>query len=204
MFSQIPSTLLELLLFLLPGFIAAAIFYSLISHSKPNSFERTILALIFTFIVQSIMPIVQAMVPSIAPTQQDTYGSLAWLAALFAIVLGIFAAICINHDWPHRLFRILKITKENTYSSEWYSAFSQHERSYVVLHLYDGRRVYGWPTEWPSRPAEGHFHLEEAEWIEESKMNTNSKYRESVISLLVPVIDVQIVEFVPISEQSQN
>lgn len=201
MFPQIPSTLLELLLFLLPGFIAAAIFYSLISHSKPNSFERIILALIFTFIVQSIMPIVLTMVPSIAPTQQDTYGSLAWLAALLAIVLGLFAALCINHDWPHRLFRKLNITKENTYSSEWYSAFSQHERSYVVLHLYDGRRVYGWPTEWPSRPAEGHFHLEEAEWIEKS---TNSKDRKSVKSLLVPVIDVQIVEFVPISEQSQN
>ncbi len=150
------------------------------------------------------MPIVQALVPSIAPTQQDTYGKLAWLAALFAIVLGIFAALCINHDWPHKLLRKLRITKENTYSSEWYSAFSQHERSYVVLHLYDGRRVYGWPTEWPSRPAEGHFHLEEAEWMEESKMNTNSKDRESVKSLLVPVIDVQIVEFVPISEQSQN
>ncbi len=166
MIPQIPSNLIELLLFLLPGFIAATIFYSLTSHSKPDSFARIILALIFTFIVQLM---VQAFVPSKAPTQQDTYGSLPW-SALFAIGLGLFAALCINHDLPHRIFRKLKFTKENTYPSEWYSAFSQHQNSYVVLHLYDGRRVYGWPTEWPSRPAEGHFHLEEAEWIEESKM----------------------------------
>lgn len=201
MIPQVPATLLELLLFLLPGFIAAAIFYSLTSHSKPDAFERIVLALIFTFIVQSIMPIVQAMAPSIAPTQQEIHGNLAWLT-LFAIVLGVIAALCINHDLPHRIFRKLNFTKENTYPSEWYSAFSQHDRSYVVLHLYDGRRVYGWPTEWPSRPAEGHFHLEEAEWIEESKMNTNSRDKESLKSLLVPVIDVQIVEFIPISEQS--
>ncbi|MXW47788.1 MAG: hypothetical protein F4Z97_03945 [Gammaproteobacteria bacterium] len=190
-------------MFLLPGFIAAAIFYSLISHSRPSSFERIIVALIFTFFVQLMMPIVQAMVPSIVPTQQDSYGNLAWLAALVAIVWGVLTALCINHDWPHKLFRKLKITKETTYSSEWYSAFSQYEKSYVVLHLYDGRRVYGWPTEWPSRPAEGHFHLEEADWMEESKNNTNSRDRESVKSLLIPVIDVQIVEFVPVSEQSQ-
>ena len=43
---------LAVIAFLLPGFITAWIFYGLTSHPKPSQFERTIQALIFTFIVQ--------------------------------------------------------------------------------------------------------------------------------------------------------
>ena len=185
---QAPSTLLEFLIFLLPGFVAVAIFYSLTSHPKPDSFERAILALIFTFIVQAI---VQVLVSFKEPTQQNSYDLV--LLALVAIVVGVIATYCYNHDWPHRFFRILNITREDSYPSEWYSAFSQYKDFYVVIHLYDGRRLYGWPTEWPSKPAEGHFHLEDAEWMNESADSKNTK---SVKSLLIPVTDVQIVEFV--------
>ncbi len=43
---------LAVVAFLLPGFITAWIFYGLTSHPKPSQFERTIQALIFTFIIQ--------------------------------------------------------------------------------------------------------------------------------------------------------
>ncbi len=170
------STTLEVLIFLLPGFVAAAIFFTLTSHPKPDTLERTILALIFTFIIQSIMQAVDSFTDIQLP---ESY-SLGILA-LVAIVVGIIAAYCINHDLPHRILRIINITKENSYPSEWYSAFSQHEESYVVLYLYDGRSVYGWPTEWPSKPAEGHFRLEDAEWVDNG---IDSNGIESVKSLL--------------------
>ena len=48
------SEAVAVLTFLLPGFVSAAVFYSLTSHPKPNEFGRVIQALIFTIIVQAV------------------------------------------------------------------------------------------------------------------------------------------------------
>ena len=47
------------LVFLLPGFVAAAVFYSLTSHPKPGAFDRVIQALIFTVVGQSLVVLVE-------------------------------------------------------------------------------------------------------------------------------------------------
>ena len=44
-----------LLTFLLPGFLSAWVFYGLTSHPKPPQFERTVEALVFTFVVQALV-----------------------------------------------------------------------------------------------------------------------------------------------------
>ncbi|MDP9620179.1 hypothetical protein [Stenotrophomonas geniculata] len=44
-----------LLTYLLPGFLAAWVFYGLTSHPKPPQFERTVEALVFTFAVQALV-----------------------------------------------------------------------------------------------------------------------------------------------------
>ena len=44
------SEIVGVLSFLLPGFVAAAIFYSLTSYPKPSPFDRVVQALIFTVI----------------------------------------------------------------------------------------------------------------------------------------------------------
>ena len=48
------SETVKILAFLLPGFVAAAVFYSLTSHPKPSQFERVVQALVFTAIVQGL------------------------------------------------------------------------------------------------------------------------------------------------------
>ena len=45
---------IEVLNFLVPGFVAAAVYFGLTSAPKPNTFERLIQALIFTIIVQAL------------------------------------------------------------------------------------------------------------------------------------------------------
>ena len=42
------SEIVHVLVFLLPGFLTAAIFHSLTPHRKPEAFERVISALVFT------------------------------------------------------------------------------------------------------------------------------------------------------------
>ena len=193
--TQINGQIVDLLVFLLPGFISTAVFSLLTSYPRPSPFERIVHALIFTFVIYVLNQWVQWVNNLCSDKVFSETSSLTW-SVLIAVILGIVAAIVMNHDLLHRCARFVRITKENSYPSEWYSAFSNLSKNYVLLHLYDGRIVYGWPTEWPSSPNEGHFRIDEAEWgaLNEDGSETNSKDNYTT-TLLVPVRDVQLVEF---------
>ena len=179
------SEVIGVLKFLLPGFIAAAIFYSLTSHPKPDAFNRVILALIFTVIGKAITEALLTKYPYLK-------GWELVLTVLIAVILGAGAAYASNSDAVHRGLRCLKIIRETSYPSEWYSTFARHSDCYVVLHLIGDRRLYGWPEEWPSDPDQGHFRIAEGEWlIEESERRPVT----GVSAILISVDQVEMVEF---------
>ena len=116
-----------------------------------------------------------------------------------ALVLGLVLAMVSNHDVAHGALRWLRVTKENAYPSEWYSAFYRNGESYVVLHLTGERRLFGWPEEWPGSPDKGHFRISEAEWlVEDERIPLNG-----VAATLVPATDVSMVEFVRMDSEAQ-
>ena len=45
--SWLSNDIVEILTFLLPGFIAAAVFYSLTSHPRPSEFTMVVQAIVF-------------------------------------------------------------------------------------------------------------------------------------------------------------
>ena len=163
--SWVTSEVVGVLTFLLPGFIAATIFYSLTSYPKPGAFDRVILALIFTVVGQAIVAAILTIDDTIIEILRWTRNLELIFSVLVATILGLTASYVSNRDTLHRILRRLDITKETSYPSEWFSAFSRHHGCYVVLHLKGQRRLYGWPEEWPSRPDEGHFRIVEAEWL---------------------------------------
>ena len=186
-----------LLTFLLPGFVAAAIFYSLTSHPKPNAFDRVVQALIFTVVGQAIAAVA---VLSLSENAMEIYAE--WgeerqlvLSVSIAIMLGLIATLVTNNDTLHRILRLLSITRETSYPSEWYSAFSRHSGCYVVLHLQGERRLYGWPVEWPSAPDNGHFRIANAEWLVDDEGDQKQVPVEGVSAILIPVAAVEMVEF---------
>lgn len=179
------------LTFLLPGFVAAAVFYALTSHPRPGTFDRIVLALIFTVIVQTVT---RYFLLILAHAEGDAGAVETWepaLSILIAVVLGLLASYFSNTDSLHKILRRSGITKETSYPSEWYSAFSRHRDSYVVLHMDGRRRLLGWPEEWPSRPEEGHFRLAEAEWLYDDRREPI----EGVATIPIPVGEVEMVEF---------
>ena len=181
----------NVLVFLLPGFVAASIFYSLTSHPKPSAFDRVIQALIFTVIGQAITA---AFLLSDSATKENAQWTKTWefvLSVLVAVVLALIAVYISNRDTLHRILRRLGVTKETSYPSEWYSAFSRHHDCYVVLHLKGQRRLYGWPEEWPGRPDEGHFRIAEGEWLVENERIPAT----GVSAILIPASEVEMVEF---------
>ena len=124
-------------------------------------------------------------------------GAETAVSVLSAILIALITAWSVNHDVAHKLLRRIGVTKETSYPSEWYSAFYRYNECYVVLHLKDGRRLYGWPQEWPGNPEQGHFIIAEGEWLVEDDRQPMT----GVSVILIPGQDVNMVEFM---EQAQG
>ena len=195
------SEIVNVLLFLLPGFVAAAIFYSLTSYPKTSAFERVIQALIFTAVVQAIVALLPESIPS---AEIDIGSDVPWDPAwpvVIAIALAFIVVVIVNNNLAHGLLgkrfrgkraRGFRFTRETSHPSEWYSAFASYDSHYVVLHLTGKRRLYGWPTEWTNDPAQGHLRITEAEWL----TDCSAKPLTGVHGVLIPVGDVEMVEFI--------
>lgn len=194
---NLSSQLISVLQYLLPGFLSAWIFYGLTAYPKPSPFERVIQALIFTFIIRGATEILETCLN----IQSSIF--IFILSLLIALLLGILFSYYANNDKFHKLLRDLKITKETSYPSEWFSAFSDNI-TYVVLHLKDRRRIYGWPIEWPSDPRNGHFLLQNACWLVE-KNGKNEKFPlYDWEGMLIDSANVAMVEFVKETEEKRN
>jgi len=186
---EITKTIFELL----PGFVTAWIFYGLTAHPRPSQFERTIQALIFTvftkILVNAIRVLLQAVCPCVSFGAWSANVELAW-NVIAAILIGLIFTWFANNNKLHT-WLWGSLTTRTSYPSEWFSAFSQRQQ-YVYLHLSSGRRLYGWPEEWPDEPGKGHFRLAQAEWILDDNESVPLLASESV---LVPASDVELVEF---------
>lgn len=196
------SEVIDVLVFLLPGFVAASIFYSLTSHPKPGAFDRVIQALVFTVIAQVIAQVTVTAISIVANVtwKEDLIPVISVLipviSVLIAVVLALVTVYWSNNDSIHRILRRFNVTKETSYPSQWYSTFWRLGGCYVVLHMKGERRLYGWPEEWPSQPDRGHFRISEGEWLTDNNKNDGRSASEISSAILIPAIDVEMVEFV--------
>lgn len=192
--------------FLLPGFVAAAVFYSLTSHPRPGAFGQVALALIFTGFVQvATWPILCLFPGLFGAAAEDASGKMPQLALSLAtaVVMALAFAFGANSDGVHWALRKCRITRKTSYASEWYSAFSHHHDCGVVLHLKGRRRrLYGWPEEWPNQPDRGHFRISEPVWVTDN--NNECMPATGVKEILIPVDRVKMVEFVPLRRSEKQ
>lgn len=190
---SITKEVIEVLKYLLPGFVSSWIFNSLTSRPSPTQFYSVVQALIFTFLIEVTVKLLEKLFSLIgcmfAVGLWNADVALIW-ASITSIFFGFTFSYFANNDKFHDVLRKLNITKETSYPSEWFGAFNQYVR-YVVLHLRDERRLYGYPMDWPSTPQSGHFLLTHAYWIVKNK----PKAITGVQFILIDVKDVLWVEF---------
>lgn len=165
---EVFKEVIPLLQYLIPGFLAAWIFYSLTDFKRPDTFGQIVQALIFTFVIQSLVVGVEA---TLVLAGEQFFSVGAWnrksetmWAAVIAVLLGLLSRHIANSDKLHGLLRSLQVTTRKSFPCEWYSAFSSRP-GFVILHLVGGKRLFGWPREWPTEPANGQFVLEFPCWI---------------------------------------
>ncbi len=160
---------LSLLQYLLPGLLASWVFFGITPYKKPSPFERIIQALIFTLFIQGAIQFTNLKSQSCA--DKFSFSQLCrneiLLVILFALAFGVIFAILANKDWIHFVLRKLSITKQSSHQSVWYQILNR-KVTYIVLHLNDGRRLYGWPQDWPDSPLSGHFYIVQASWLIDS------------------------------------
>ncbi|WP_146166022.1 DUF6338 family protein [Stenotrophobium rhamnosiphilum] len=185
---------LELLTYLLPGFMSAWVFYGLTSHPKPSQFERVAQALIFTFIIRTLVPLCKWALElagnciAIAPWSR---AAEAGTALVLALAFGAFLAYCTNTDSIHERLREAGLTARTSHPSEWFYVLSK-KITFVILHMTDGRRLYGWPKEWPIEADKGQFYIMLPAWIQEDGTQVDLPQLDGI---LVSVKDVKWVEF---------
>jgi putative effector of murein hydrolase LrgA (UPF0299 family) len=190
---SITNDLISILQFLLPGFIAGWVFYSLTSYSKPSQFERVIQALIFTLFIQAFVGVIEYLVIKVGQYWSFiSWSELSGLVAsiLTALILGVVFSYFANNDKIHAYLREKNITRETSFPSAWSRTFVQNS-TFVVLHFEDERQLYGWPVEWPSEPSNGHFLIANPSWLDD----VGEKKITRVKHILVNVKDVKWVEF---------
>lgn len=205
--------LIKLINTLLPGFLAAWIFYGLTAHPRKDMFERTIQALVFTGLVQVI----------VYPLREVVFlcGRRIWSAGVWTDEANLFLSMGIgatmglvfagwaNNNSVHRwlqtrgpwmirkqiegeLGKCWAWTKRTSFPSEWFSAFNDEKR-WIVLHFKDKDRprLYGWPCEWPDQPDSGHFLIQEPAWLDDDNVRTELCATKTI---LVPATVVEFVE----------
>jgi hypothetical protein len=181
---------LSILLALFPGLITLQIIRALTIRDGLPISERIIQALLYTFLCHATWAAIGRL-----------FGmdgvSLVGLACA-AMFWGAFLSWLINSDKLHVFLRRMGLTKRTSRPNEWYNAFYRTEK-YVVVHLKDGRRVFGYPRIWPDTPNQGHLFIQEARWLREE-----GEPGEERTEMLICVQDVQFVEFVPHSRQLQG
>lgn len=195
--------LVSILQFLLPGFVAAWIFYNLTSYPKPSQFERIIQALILTLFIRALVIITEYTWVSLGhywnlwPWNESS----SLIASIpIAIAFGVLFSYFANNDRIHSYLRDKGITQETSYPSEWFGSF-RNNLTFIVLHFDDGKRLYGWPRDWPSDPEQGHFLIEDPSWVHE---NEKEERIPGVKSILVDTKDVKWVEFLENTWEDKN
>lgn len=193
------SEVFQLLLGLLPGFLTVAIITALTVRQRLSPFERIVQALIYTFVIHMTWQVILASLSGINRIYTGdpwTPSAATHLLALAvgAVFWGLVTTWLVNEDWLHAKLRKWRITKRASRPNVWYDAFYR-TLQFVVVHLKDRRRIYGWPSLYPERPNEGHLFLTQAQWLMSDSDAPTTAGLE--LSTLIPVTDVVFVEFVP-------
>lgn len=203
---------------LMPGFLAAWIFYGLTAHPRLSAFERVVQALIFTVIIQGLIGTVRwcclfvGQAYALGPWTADV--ALNW-SLVIATAFGLLLAGLSNNNTIHIFlftrkwnFRKRKAgepvtgwvwTRQTAYPGQWYGGFHREMNRYIVLHFKDGRRLYGWPEEWPEQSDKGHFFMSDAEWLID---DGSTIPLTNVSGSLIPATDIDFVEFVKYVEET--
>jgi hypothetical protein len=209
---EVSKDLILLLQYLVPGFLVAWICFGMTSHQKPSQFERVVQALIYALFVHFFVNGERMLAVWIGKWKSfgawNSEGEL-FASLVTAIALGVLFSYLLNSDSLHGILRRFNLSTRSSHPSEWCTAFDT-KKTWVVVHLKDDRRLYGWPHIWPSDPTKGHLFIVQGSWLRDEPPEGDSGDEGTVaeetheMQILVDVVEVKWVEFIKNPEESNG
>lgn len=183
---SISFEVLNVLLFLSPGFLWQSILETMVLRRSREISEKIIESLIFSLILYSIsslifnkMPakLVSVIVDNNTTNQVSFDSGKMVLVVILAIVFPILMSYIINNDYHGRLFRFLTVTSRTFRSNIWLDVIKDNQ-AYVIVNLNNGRRISGWIKNYSNTPEEGRLFLQNPAWVIDDE-EKNQKYLET-------------------------
>lgn len=113
---NISQETITILYFLLPGFVAATVFYLFTPHRRTTEIsERTIEAFILTGVVQFFVTIIKSvalLIGRLVVICNWTENTSLGVGLFLALMIGFFLVFCSNNDLPHKFLRELPHNKD--------------------------------------------------------------------------------------------
>jgi hypothetical protein len=162
------SEFLPVLVFFLPGFVSSGMVGMLVVRRPRETFDKCLEAFILTAANLALFIVLRAWLELSRGVHfsRETYLSLGNVAlmTLCAILIGLAIGYEATNEHAFRLLRWCKITRKTTKISTWIETFGAVQK-YVIVHLKDERRIFGWPRFYSDDPAERAIFLEDASWL---------------------------------------
>jgi len=188
---------LQILIFLIPGFISSAILNGLIVRKREKKeLEKLTEALFFSLLIYTIYSIVTVRIPITLNKIEECYFysydviAFLWLG-LFTISIPVILSFLVTNDLHMKLARTLKISRKTARSSVWFDVFCDI-RKHIIIDFADGRRIYGWPMYYSNEPENPYIFLYKPAWI-----NEENKFVDLEIEgiLITPEQKIEFIEF---------
>lgn len=158
-----PSSIvaLQILLFLLPGFLSLTISRSIVTFRSHDVTDRVIHALIFSLVNAALYSILAygintarpgTLNPLTAIQLQDKairFGDFFAVQNIITVVLvasfsGLVHAASLEKGWLFAFLRKIRVTGKTGKADVWSDTFSYMKGSWVRIRLEDGNLVQGW------------------------------------------------------------
>jgi hypothetical protein len=68
----------------------------------------------------------------------------------------------------------------------------------------DGRRILGWPAEWPNFPQQGHFVLKQAKWLIDKDNSSSTIPLETADRIMIDAANVEMVTFLKFNDELEG
>lgn len=164
---------LQILIFLIPGFISATILNTLIVRKEKKELGKIIEALIFSMLIYTIYSFVLGRSPvtlnQIEKSITYSYDSKSFLwLGLLSIGIPAVLSFLVTNDWHMKVARKLRISRKTARSSVWFDVFCDI-RKHIIINFENGRRLYGWPMYYSNEPENPYIFLFKPTYIEEGK-----------------------------------
>lgn len=192
---------LQILVFLVPGFLSVIIFNKFESRREQNNQLRFIVeALIFSLAIYSFFSIFYSTSPIYLKHEGNTYvvkyESSLGLLVVISLLLPCFISFILTHDWFMALARKLNITTEGSHNWVWQNVFYRCKRS-IIVHFADNRRLQGWPEYYSKGYQDRYLYITDPQWIVNTQTGKYQyqKMEEANGLLITPDIKIDFIEF---------